>query len=247
MSAELVLAGAVAGVGGGLVPRFAYRLSVHYGAPPRSACAGCETPFPPGRRGWVRISDRCPACRCRLGPPAWLTSLAGAVSGAALAWAIGPRPLTLAAFVGVAVLGVLLAAIDLACLRLPDAIVAAAGTASLALFGASAAIAADATPLLRGLAGAAALGGAYLLLALLPGARLGFGDVKLAAVLGLLLGWLSWGAVLLGALLPHLINGPVAVGLLLARRAGRHTELPLGPALLSGALVAVVAAAAIRR
>ena len=46
--------------------------------------------------------------------------------------------------------------------------------------------------------------------------------------------------MLLGAVLPHLINGPVALGLLLTRKAGPRTELPLGPALLAGALLAVV-------
>ena len=100
--------------------------------------------------------------------------------------------------------------------------------------------------LLRALAAALALSGGYLVLALLPGANLGMGDVKLCALLGLLLGWLGWDAVLLGALLPHLINGPVALALLLARRAGRKTELPLGPALLAGALLAVVVHAVLR-
>ena len=44
----------------------------------------------------------------------------------------------------------------------------------------------------------------------------------------------------LGGLLPHLVNGPVALMLLLRGRARRDTELPFGPALLVGALLAVV-------
>ena len=95
-----------------------------------------------------------------------------------------------------------------------------------------------AVPLWRAGAAAVVCAGAYLLLALLPGSRLGFGDVKLAAVLGLPLGWLGWPAVLTGLLLPHLLIGPVALVLLLTRRAGRRTALPLGPAMLAGALAA---------
>ena len=54
------------------------------------------------------------------------------------------------------------------------------------------------------------LGVVFLLLYLVPGQGLGFGDVKLAFLLGLFLGWVGWRAVLLGALLPWLINGPLS-------------------------------------
>jgi leader peptidase (prepilin peptidase)/N-methyltransferase len=65
--------------------------------------------------------------------------------------------------------------------------------------------------------------------------------VKLAAVLGYLLGFAGWPAVLTGAVVPHLLAGPVALFLLLTGRAGRRTAVPLGPALLAGALIAAVA------
>jgi leader peptidase (prepilin peptidase)/N-methyltransferase len=65
--------------------------------------------------------------------------------------------------------------------------------------------------------------------------------VKLAAVLALILGFAGWPAVLVGVLAPHVINGPVAIVLLL-RRAGRRTPIPFGPALLAGALIAITAA-----
>jgi leader peptidase (prepilin peptidase)/N-methyltransferase len=241
-AAALVATCAVSGaLAGAAVPRIAYRLSVAYGQPPRSACSACARPFPSGPAGWVRGSARCPGCLVRHGPPRWAAALAGGATWAALAWGLGDHPpLVLLAFLAAALLGLLLAAIDLACLRLPDPLVAVAGTISLALLGTQAAVSADAGPLLRGLAASALLAAGYLVLALLPGANLGLGDVKLAAVLGLLLGWLGWPAVLLGALLPHLVNGPIAVGLLVSGRAGRKTELPLGPALLAGAFAAAV-------
>ena len=236
----LVLVSALAGgLAGALVPRVAYRLSVPYGASARSACELCSRPFPPGLIGWVHFNARCPGCSARLGPRSWWTVPAGAVSCGLLAWALRSVGVSvLLAFLVVAVVGVLLAAIDLACLRLPDPLVGFSGVVALVLLG----LAGDGRSFLRALVAAGVLGGAYLLLALLPGANLGFGDVKLAAVLGLLLGWLGWPAVLLGGVLPHLINGPIALWILVSGRAGRRTELPLGPALLAGALLAAVIA-----
>jgi leader peptidase (prepilin peptidase)/N-methyltransferase len=261
MSTALTVAATAFGaLAGAFVPRVAYRLAVERPAPPRTACAACATPFPAGPRGWLRVPAGCPGCGVRLGPPGWLTSAAGALACGVLVPALDPTgaggarataggALVLAAFLVATVAGVLLAAIDLACLRLPDAIVGPTFGAVLALLGAAAAVAgtgAAGRDLLRALAAALLLAGGYLGLALLPGANLGLGDVKLSAVLGLLLGWLGWDAVLLGAVLPHLINGPVALALLLTRRAGRRTALPLGPALLVGALAAVVGHAALR-
>jgi leader peptidase (prepilin peptidase)/N-methyltransferase len=43
-----------------------------------------------------------------------------------------------------------------------------------------------------------------------------------------------------GLLLPTLLAGPVAVLLLVTGRATRRTALPFGPALVVGAVVAVV-------
>jgi leader peptidase (prepilin peptidase)/N-methyltransferase len=83
---------------------------------------------------------------------------------------------------------------------------------------------------------------AYGILALLPRRGLGLGDVKLAAVLALILGFAGWPAVLVGLVAPHLINGPVALFLLLTRRASADRPLPFGPALLAGALIALTTA-----
>lgn len=254
MPAVLVLACALFGASAGaLVPRSAYRLAVAKGTRPRAGCGGCGTPFPPGPAGWANVRSRCPSCGAGQGPPAWLTAPAGALACGVAAWVVGsPEPagwraavatcLVLAAYLAAGVAGVLLAAIDLACLRLPDLIVGATSGTVLLLLGSAAAVsgtAAAAQDLLRALAAGLLLSGGYLVLALVPGASMGLGDVKLCALLGLLLGWLSWGAVLLGAALPHLINGPVALALLLTGRAGRRTALPLGPALLAGALLAI--------
>lgn len=242
MAVVLVVACAALGaLVGAFTPRFTYRLSVEYGTPSRSACAHCDRPFPAGLSGWVRPGVRCPGCGTRLGPSPVLTAPVGAASFGLLTWALGPVP-ALPAYLFVAGLGLLLAFVDLACLRLPDPLVLTAFVVGAAWLAALSFVD-DAGAALAGAALAALVSaGAYLVLALLPGSNLGLGDVKLAAMLGLMLGWLGWPAVVLGLVLPHLINGPVALALLLSRRAGRKTDMPLGPALLAGALLAVVVA-----
>ncbi|MFE9185709.1 prepilin peptidase [Micromonospora haikouensis] len=170
---------------------------------------------------------------------AWAALAAVVFGGLAVTPGVGPA---LPAFLAVAAVGLVLAAVDLACLRLPDPLVGLAALGAAA--GLVAAAAVDGRPgrLLAPLAGAGLSFLGYALLALLPGSRLGFGDVKLAAVLGLPLGWLGWPALLTGLVLPHVLHGLAVLGLLAARRAHRDTLLPLGPALLAGAWLAALTA-----
>jgi leader peptidase (prepilin peptidase)/N-methyltransferase len=228
-----------AAVGAGLV-RVAYRLSVPAGALPRTTCHRCGEPA----ASWVSPRS-CPSCRARLGPPVWMTAAACSVAWAGIGWRFGPAP-ELLPYLLLAGLGVLLAAVDLACLRLPDALVKPGFVAGAAVFCGLAAGLPAWPDLLRAGFAAGVLAGGYLVLAVLPGGALGYGDVKLAGLLGLFLGWLGWGEVLAGALLPFLINGVVAVGLLAARRVTRRTLVPFGPAMLLGAWLAVVALPALR-
>ncbi|MFI6264380.1 prepilin peptidase [Micromonospora sp. NPDC051006] len=136
----------------------------------------------------------------------------------------------------------MLAVVDLACLRLPDPLVAtAAGTAALALL-VAALVGGTPARLALAVAGAAISLAVHLALALLPGSRLGAGDVKLAATLGLPLGWLGWPTLGWGLVLPHVLNGLVVLALLTTRRVRRDTALPFGPAILAGAWLAALLA-----
>jgi leader peptidase (prepilin peptidase)/N-methyltransferase len=152
-----------------------------------------------------------------------------------LAAAVGPSPL-LPVYLLAAVLGLLLAVIDLRCLRLPDRLVAA-----LALTAGGPLAVLRPERVATALAAAGLVLTAYLLIALLPRRGLGLGDVKLAAVLGLILGFAGWPAVVVGLLAPHLINGPIVLVLLATGRASRRQPLAFGPALLAGALLAITA------
>jgi len=238
-----VLAAALAGacwglVLPGLVNRYAVEWPDHAPRPPwRTTCAHCGADRP----RWWRSSGRCPDCG-RRPAPGWLVSVPlSAAVWAAIAAAVGPRP-ALPAFLLLGAVAIPLALVDLRVLRLPDPLVGAALVGGAALLGLAAAVEGAADPLLR--AGAAALvcGVGYLALALVPRSQLGFGDVKLGAVLGLYLGWLGWYAVVAGALLAPVVNLPLVIGLVIAGRAGRKTAMPYGPAMLAGAVVALILA-----
>jgi leader peptidase (prepilin peptidase)/N-methyltransferase len=220
---------------GAVLPRVAYRLTVPFGTPSRSGCVHCGEPFPPGRAAWVRPGAPC-RCPGRARPSTVSAVLASALAAGVIGWS--GLPLLAAA----AVLGVLLALIDLRCLRLPDPLVAALGVAVVLPLTVLAVTAGEPGRIGRALLAAGGCFAAYLLAALLPGGGVGFGDVKLSAVLGFLLGWIGWSAVLTGLIVPQLINGPIALFLLLTGRARRGTALPFGPALLAGAVIAVAVA-----
>lgn len=188
-----------------------------------------------------RIARRFGSAPSRPGPRrgGWLSPVVAAVVFAGLVGARGDDP-ALPVLLAVAAVGLVLAVVDLACLRLPDPLVAVAGMLALGGLTGAALLAGTPGRLGGALVGAAVSGAAHVLLALLPGSRLGFGDVKLAAVLGLPLGWLGRDALLAGLLLPHLLHGVLVLGLLAARKVRRDTLLPLGPALLAGAWLATL-------
>ncbi|MDG4806867.1 prepilin peptidase [Micromonospora sp. WMMD1120] len=175
----------------------------------------------------------------RLGRGVWVSPAVAAVVFVGLAVARADDP-ALPVLLAVAAVGLVLARVDLACLRLPDPLVLAAALLGLLGLGGVALLGDVPARFLGALAGALVAGAAHVLLALLPGSRLGFGDVKLAAVLGLPLGWLGRDVLLTGLLLPHLLFGTLALGLLATRQIRRDTPLPLGPALLTGAWLAAL-------
>ncbi|HEY7274103.1 MAG TPA: prepilin peptidase [Actinoplanes sp.] len=238
MPSFLVLHAVVFGAAAGaFVPRIAHRLAVPSGRPPRSACAACALPFPPGPAGWVRAGAACPCA----GFP-WRTVAGSAAAAGLLGATVGGRAV-LPVLLIAAVMGAVLAQIDARCRRLPDPVVALLAVSAGVPLTVGSVLADEPARAGRAMLAAALVGVAYLGVALLPGGGLGLGDVKLAAVLAFVLGFLGWPAVAVGTVLPHLINGPMALVLLLTGRARRRTALPFGPALLVGALLGVATTA----
>ena len=207
---------------------------------PPSHCPGCKTP--------IRFYDNVPLVsflvlrgRCRTcgSPISWryfvVEGLAVAL-GVLVLWALGPGWAALRAFV----LGLILIAvtfIDLETQLIPDRVTVPGIVAGLAL---------SLVPSPRGLAwaviGALVAGGIFYVIAvvsamLLGQEAMGGGDVKLAAMLGAFLGWPH---VLVAIFLAVMAGGVGAVVLLVLRRKGRRDEVPFGPYLALGGLLAVI-------
>jgi leader peptidase (prepilin peptidase)/N-methyltransferase len=158
----------------------------------------------------------------------------GALAAVVALAARGGVTLLLPAHAAFAVLASALTALDLRLRRLPDALTFPAYPLLLALL----ALPGDAPALLRALLAALALTAGYYALAFAGGA--GFGDVKAAGAVGLILGFTGWGAVLTGTVYASLLAAAWALALLLTRRAHRRTQIPFGPFMMSGALLALL-------
>ena len=142
----------------------------------------------------------------------------------------------LLAFCAVAVV---LSAVDLAENRLPNAVVGAGIAVVAALLVVAAVGAGEWMRVLWALLWAGGLFAAFLVLTLISPAAMGMGDVKLAALLGLMLGWFGVWAVLLGVAMAFVIGGLVAIVALALRRVTLKGELPFGPSMLGGAILAL--------
>lgn len=171
-----------------------------------------------------------------------VTLAAAAVIGAVCA-RLAPQPrdrYLLPALIGLALVGLLLAVIDLDTRRLPDVITLPSYPGLLAMLATASLLASDWDALLRAAAAAAVAVVLHGALAMVAPRGMGFGDVKLAGLLGLALGWLSWSAAVLGVALGFVFGAAASLGLVLLGRASMRSEVPFGPAMLAGALTAVL-------
>jgi leader peptidase (prepilin peptidase)/N-methyltransferase len=93
--------------------------------------------------------------------------------------------------------------------------------------------------LLRAIAAAAVSVCFFLIIALVTDG-LGAGDIKLAALSGLPLGWAGWNHLALATVTGLTLAALYAAALLLTHQAGPRDQIPLGPFLLTGALLGIV-------
>ena len=210
---------------------------------PPSHCPSCGNQVRPRDNlpvvSWLLLRGRCRDCGGPISRRYPLVELAtGAVffvMAARFGW-----DAALPAYLYLAAIGVALWMIDLDVKRLPNAIVLPSYPVAAALLTVAAAATGNWGDLLRAGIAMAALYGFYFLLAFIYPAGMGFGDVKLAGVLGLYLGYLGWAEVVAGGFLGFLFGGVVGVVLMAAQKAGRKSQIPFGPFMLAGALVAIL-------
>jgi leader peptidase (prepilin peptidase)/N-methyltransferase len=233
MNAIWAASGAAVGLlAGAAIRSTVFRLSVASGEPERTSCPRCSAP---ARR---RPTVRCGECGRSLGTPLILELCTAGVLALVFGRFGGQSDVLAFAFLGV--LGVALAAIDIAVKRLPDLLTLPAYPILIALLAVAAIASHDGAALVRALLGGLALGGTYLILALLRPGQLGGGDIKLAGLAGLALAWLGWPTLIVGAFLGFALSALVSLALLAARRVTLHSAISFGPFLLGGALLAML-------
>lgn len=136
--------------------------------------------------------------------------------------------------------GTVLAIIDILEQRLPNRVLLwTTGVLVVLLLAATAALGSWQL-LLGAVLGAVGMFVLYLVIGLVAPRSFGMGDVKLAVPIGLVLGWFGLDAWLIGLVLGAVIGGVFAV-IALARRGFKgRGMIPYGPAMLGGAVVALV-------
>ena len=214
---------------------------------PPSACPNCDVRIRARHNlpvvGWLLLRGRCADCGEPISVRYPLVELLTGVLFVAVALRVEPPDLP--AYLYFTAIGVALSAIDLDTRRLPNVIVLPSYPVIAVLLTASAAYQHDFWPLLRAGLGGLALFVFFAVLAVAHPAGMGFGDVKLAGLIGMVLGYLSWRALLIGGFAGFLFGAIVGVAVMAARRGDRRTALPFGPFMVAGALLAVFTADAL--
>lgn len=189
---------------------------------------------------WVFLRGRCRHCgnpiSVRYPLIELTTGILFALAAAKFGWSV--ETFVFAAFFWVLVV---LTVIDLDHKLLPNRVVYPAFVVGWA--GLVAAAIADGTTdrLLDAAIGAGIFGGTFFVIALVAPRGMGFGDVKLAFVLGTFLGYTRLGLVPLGMFLAFLSGAVTGVAVMLRGRGGRKMQIPFGPFLALGTVVAIFA------
>lgn len=221
---------------------------------PPSACTTCGERIKPWDNvpvvSWLVLRGKCRTCGERISARYPLVELTtGALFAAAAfrfvipfdapATTIVATVLLLVAFLYFAAISVALAGIDLDTHRLPNSIVLPAYVVVATLLIVASVVYGDYSQLIRAAIGGAALFAAYFVMAIVYPGGMGFGDVKLAGVIGMLLGFLGWGALVVGAFSAFVLGGVFGIILLAARKTTRKGGIPFGPWMLAGAWLGI--------
>ena len=232
-----------------------------------SQCPHCDAPVRPWQNvpviSWLVLRGKCAHCTEPISARYPLVELATGVAFVGVTWwvasafrlaAIVGRPdgtvavvLVSVAYLYLAAISIALTLIDLDTRRLPNAIVLPSYIVLAVLFTASCLFGMPWEALLRAAIGGAALFAFFWLLRAVRPGGMGGGDVKLAGVIGAALGFIGWGALIVGAFAAFFIGGFVGIGLMIVRRATRKTAIPFGPFMVVGAWIGIFAGESIAR
>lgn len=173
--------------------------------------------------------------------PAWALALLGAAAGALVGVRFGWSA-QLPAYLVLAAVTAPLVAIDLAVHQIPDRLLTPAAGLALTLLMAASAHDNRWQPFIRALLAALLLATVFLTVAIVAAGGFGLADVKFSALMGLWLGYQAWPRVALGVFAAFLLAAVVGCALLISGRSARGGHLALGPFLVAGTMIALVAA-----
>ncbi len=235
---EIALTGVLGAVAGSFLNVVSFRLPRHESlVRPASRCPSCGTPVRPYDNvpvlSWLLLRGHCRSCRAPISPRyPLIEALTAALCVAVVLTQSSAADIALG--IGLILIVVPAAAIDVSELIIPNAIVSVGAVLAVVL-GTVLDPSGEPERLIAG-AGAA---GALLLIVLAYPKGMGMGDVKLAGVMGLFLG-----VAVIPAMLIAILSGSLVGAVVMARkgiRAGRKTALPFGLFLALGAVVAIFA------
>jgi leader peptidase (prepilin peptidase)/N-methyltransferase len=214
---------------------------------PTSACPNCDVRTRARRNipvvGWLLLRGKCSDCGEPISVRYPLIELLTGVLFVAVALRVTEPELP--AYLYFTAMGIALSVIDLETRRLPNAIVLPSYPIVAVLLTAAAAWQWDFWALLRAGIGGVALFAFFCVLAVSFPAGMGFGDVKLAGIIGIVLGFLSWRALVIGCFAGFLLGALAGIAVMVTRKGNRRTALPFGPFMVAGALLAVFTADAL--
>ena len=215
---------------------------------PASHCPSCDHPIRPYDNvpvvSWLLLGRRCRDCKAPISARYPAVELATGLLFLLIAWRIGWH-LSLIGYLFFTATGVALALIDYDVKRLPDALTYPTYVVAIAALAADSTRSGDWGRFGRAAGGMAALyafywGTGFIGRAILKKTAMGRGDVKLSGILGLLLAWLSWGALVVGAFAGFLVGAVGGLALIAAGKGNLATKIPYGPYMLLGALFGIL-------
>ncbi|CAG7601109.1 prepilin peptidase [Leucobacter soli] len=206
---------------------------------------------------WIVLGGRCARCRERISLRYPLIELATGAIFAGVAWWLvsafgwpGDETLpaiawwlTVIAYFWFAAAGIALTVIDVEHHRLPDSIVGPAFIVVGVALAAAALLSADGPEwprLIWAAVGAAGLFLLYLIIVMVTPNGMGGGDLKLAPVTGIVMGFIGWGALAVGAFAGFALGAVFGICLIIMGRAKRRSPIPFGPFMLLGAWIGII-------
>jgi len=217
---------------------------------PGSHCPSCDVPIKARHNvpvlSWLVLRGRCASCKTRISPRYPLVEAGTAALFVAITVHFGLSA-QLPAYLYLAAVGITLLMIDVDLRQLPNSIVLPSYVVGVLLLMPAGAVDGDWSQAVRALAGMAALWAIYFALAIAYPLGMSFGDANLAGLLGLYLGWLSWGALLIGGFGAFLIGGVGGATLLATGRTDRKSAIPFGACLILAAALALFLAVPVTR